>query len=120
VAERIVYYAKESKRIVVDEDAGVQTILNALARTPKFKKVARKVADDRCLKFNRLSFRATRLYDEVSKHVHGNDLTITVRAKDFTPDQCGALIAYLELQRGLPAAVKWVVQEKPVEHWPKI
>ena len=51
VAERIVYYAKETKKIEVDEDAGVQTMLNALARTPKFKKIARKVADDRLGEF---------------------------------------------------------------------
>jgi len=115
----MVYFAKTTRRIQVSQYAAVQTMLNVLARTPKFEKIAEKVAKDRCLKFDSLSFRATSLYDEVSKHVHGNDVMITVRAKDFTPDECGALIAYLELQKEWPGAMNWVVEEKPVQHGPE-
>ncbi|CUS13071.1 unnamed protein product [Tuber aestivum] len=117
--EWMVYFAKETGKIQVPKYAGVQTMLNALAGTLRFEEIARKVAVDRCLKFDRLSFRATCLYDEVSKHVHENDLMITVRVKDFTPDECGALIAYLELQKEWPAPLNWVLEEKPVEHGPK-
>jgi len=115
----MVYFAKTTGKIQVSPDAGVQTMLDVLARTPRFEKIAQKVAKDRCLKFDSLSFRAKCLYDEVSKHVHGNDVMITVRAKDFTPDECGALIAYLELQKEWPGPMNWVVEEKPVEHGPK-
>jgi len=112
----MVYFAKKTGKIEVPEYAGVQTILNALTGTKRFNQIAQKVADDRCLKLDRLRFRATRLYDEVSKRIHGNDIMITVRAKDYTPDKCGALIAYLKLQQEWAAPLNWELEEKPVEH----
>jgi len=74
-------------------------MLNVLASTPRFEKIAQKVANDRCLMFAHLSLRATRLYDAVSKHMDGNDVMSAVRGKDFTPNERGAVIAYLELQK---------------------
>lgn len=112
MAERIVYQAKHTRLIKVNPEAGVQTGLNALARTSKFQQILSRVVGDRGLVYEDVRDRAKRLYDEVSKHAHGNDQQIIVRAKDFTPNECGALITYLLLQSDWPSPLDWRVVER--------
>ena len=47
------------------------------------------------------------LYHEVSKHARGNELIITIRAKDYVPGGVATLIAYLKLQEKWPHALPW-------------
>lgn len=112
MAERIVYQAKHRRLIQVNPEAGVQTGLNALAGTPKFQQILSRVVGDRRLAYDQVLERAKHLYDEVSKHAHGNDQKIIVRAKDFTPNECGALITYLLLQSDWPSPLDWMVVER--------
>ena len=115
MAERIVSYAKSVGLIHLKPDAGIQTGLNALAATPEFDEILLRVADARGCPYEQVRDQAKRLYNEVSKHAHGNDPLITVRAKDFTPNECAALIAYLELQSTWPWHLDWIVEEKPLQ-----
>ena len=115
MAERIVSYAKGVGLIHLNPNEGIQTGLNVLAMTPEFKEILWRVANERCCPYEQVNNRARRLYDEVSKHAHGNDMLITVRAKDFTPNECAALIAYLELQSTWPWHLDWIVEEKPLQ-----
>ncbi|KAG0137681.1 hypothetical protein HOY82DRAFT_588917 [Tuber indicum] len=110
--ERIVFQAKQEG--IIPNSGGVQKGLNALAATEKFEEILKAVADDRGLVHDHVWDRARRLYDEVSKHAHGNDKMITIRAKDFTPAECAALVAYMSMQKKWPTNLDWI-EEKSVE-----
>lgn len=114
MAERIVAYAKSVELIHVPPKAGVQAGLNALAATPEFDKILWRVANQRGCVYEQVFDRTKHLYDEVSKHAHGNDMLIVVRAIDFIPNECAAVIAYLELQSTWKWHLDWIVEEKPL------
>ncbi|KAG0637013.1 hypothetical protein HOY80DRAFT_1024067 [Tuber brumale] len=110
--ERIVYQAKKGhtnlkQGRMIPNSGGVQKGLNTLAETEEFEAILKSLADERRLVPALIRDRAKRLYDEVSKHAHGNDKMITVRAKDFTTEECAALVTYLSMQKQWPAPLDW-------------
>lgn len=51
------------------------------------------------------------LYHEHSKHAHGNDTTITIRAKHYTPGEAAMLITFFKLQDKWNHALPWRPEE---------
>lgn len=50
-----------------------------------------------------------KIYHRVGKRAHGNERCIKLRAKDFTPNEMAALIAYYKMQDNCPDALDWEV-----------
>ena len=77
---------------------GVQKNLDALAALDAFKEIMAEEVASRKLVARDVERCIKALYHELSKHAHGNDGEIIIRASDFTPSECAALVSFFKLQ----------------------
>ena len=76
-----------------------------MARLPEFKDIAERVSKERGIHMEDLIACTDHIYHEHSKHTHGNDFIITIRAKNYTPGEVAAPVTYLRLQEKWPYAL---------------
>ncbi|CUS09335.1 unnamed protein product [Tuber aestivum] len=103
--ERIVYQYKHPKDIWSSK--GIQQVLNEIAKTKAFDAVLQKEVQTHRLVRERVMDCVHNIYHEVSKHAHGNDGMILVRAIDFTRNERAALVAFLRLQSTWKNPLSW-------------
>ncbi|CUS07026.1 unnamed protein product [Tuber aestivum] len=103
--EQIVYQFREPEDI--RSSKGIQKGLDEIAETGDFIAVRDKVVQERGLERERVIACIHSIYHEVSKHAHGNDGTIVVRAIDFTPNERAALVTFLKLQSTWKNPLVW-------------
>ena len=108
-AERIASQA--SRECPIPREGGTHRKLTALARLPEFKDIAERVSKERGIHMEDLIACTDYIYHEHSKHAHGNDSIITIRAKNYTPGEVAALVTYLRLQEKWPYALIWRLEE---------
>lgn len=103
--ERICYQAVLEKHIL--HSGGVQERLNAIAKIPVFAKVyEEEIARRKLTKIDVDSCRK-RIYHELSKHAHGNQGVITIRSKNFTPNELVAVVSYYKMQDTWNNCLTW-------------
>ena len=108
-AERIASQAPQERG--VPREGGTNKKLIALAGLSEFVDIVKNVSKERGIRFGDLMACTNHIYHEHSKHAYGNDPIITIRAKNYTPGEVGALVTYLRLQERWPFALTWKLEE---------
>ena len=95
------------QKITTIPGEGVQSSLNRLAATDEFKDVFNEVLARRGLRPQDVIPCLKHVYYELSKHAHGNDRVITLRAEDHTDKELAALVVILKVQENWADGLKW-------------
>lgn len=93
----------------------MQPAIDRLAQTPEFQKVFREEVARRGLRPQDVIPCLAVVYHECSKHAHGNDGIITIRAKDYIDNERAALATILKVQEGWVDGLQWREVEKGEE-----
>jgi len=93
-----------------------QVGLNRLSRLPEYKALFRSEVAARRLAPDQVKGCVSGLYHTVSKHAHGNDRVVILKASDYAVNELTALVVFFKLQSTWPDALKWLVEAEDDMH----
>jgi len=92
---------------MVKNKGGVQSKLNALARTSEFQRILQQEVKDHKLVLQDVQKCVGTIYREVCKRPHGNTGFITLNEGEFTMGELVVLISFFRLQSKWANALDW-------------